>query len=118
VSELSEVQRATLRAVCDTVVPSLHRSEDPDGFWARKATDVGADQALLATLLTLPEDQAAGLLQLLDALAQQGFGSMAGSGRRHDDRGGRGDRRLRGRGRRDRSETGGRRPQGGRAGDG
>jgi choline dehydrogenase-like flavoprotein len=77
VVELSEVQQATLRAVCDTVVPALPRAEDPDGFWARRATDVGAEQALAATLQAMPEDQAAGIAQLLDVLAQQGFNQMS-----------------------------------------
>ena len=39
--DLTDSQSATLRAVCDTVVPSIQRADDPDGFWARKATDVG-----------------------------------------------------------------------------
>ena len=71
--ELTDLQRQTLRAVCDTVVPSIPRAEDRDGFFARRATDVGADQALLATLDSLPPEQAAGMCQLLDALADQGF---------------------------------------------
>jgi len=76
-NQLTEVQQAILRAVCDTVVPALPRADDPDGFWGRRASDVGAEQALAQTLLTLPEDQAAGLVQLLDALAQQGFLDMS-----------------------------------------
>ena len=34
-AELSGAQRQTLRAICDTVVPSIPREPDPDGFWAR-----------------------------------------------------------------------------------
>ncbi len=75
--DLTEAQLATLRAVCDTVVPSIERAEDPDGFWARTATDVGADQALVMALATMPEEQAAGLAQLLDVMAQQGFNDMS-----------------------------------------
>ena len=71
--ELTDLQQRTLRAVCDTVVPSIPRAEDPDGFFARRATDVGADEALLLALDALPPEQAAGMLQLLDALAAQGF---------------------------------------------
>ncbi len=71
--ELTDLQHRTLRAVCDTVVPSIARAEDPDGFFARRATDVGADEALLLALDALPPEQAAGMLQLLDALAAQGF---------------------------------------------
>jgi choline dehydrogenase-like flavoprotein len=70
---LTDTQLATLRAVCDTVVPSLPRDDDPDGFFARSATDVGADQALLQTLDAMPPEDRAGLLQLLDVLAEQGF---------------------------------------------
>ncbi len=76
-TEVSERQRATLRAVCDTAVPAIERAEDPDGFWARTATDVGADEALIGALHALPPEQLAGLLQLLDALAQQGFAGMS-----------------------------------------
>ena len=40
---LSETQRATLRAVCDTFYPALERPDDPTGFWARKASDLGVE---------------------------------------------------------------------------
>ena len=39
---LSEVQRETLAAVCDTVVPSIERADDPHGLWARRASDLGS----------------------------------------------------------------------------
>ena len=71
--ELTDLQRETLRAICDTVVPAIARDDDPDGFWARTATQVGADEALLTTLDTLPDDQRAGMLELLDVLALQDF---------------------------------------------
>src|SRR3954452_3963186 len=71
--EPSEQQIAVLRSVCDTFVPSIAHSPDPHGFWARSATDMGADQAIVEMLGTLPEEQAGGLLQLLDAIGQQGF---------------------------------------------
>jgi choline dehydrogenase-like flavoprotein len=72
-AELTEQHRATLRAVCDTVVPAIEVADDPDGFWARRATDVGVDQAIEQFLDAAPDDQRAGLLQLLDGLADQGF---------------------------------------------
>ncbi len=71
--ELTDVQRTTLQTIVDTVVPSIAREDDPDGFWARAGTHVGADQALLMTLDGMPEADRAGLLQLFDALAEQGF---------------------------------------------
>jgi choline dehydrogenase-like flavoprotein len=64
---------AVLRAVCDTVVPSLERADDPHGLWSRSASDVGVDAALADLLQASPEDQQAGLGQLLDGLAVQGF---------------------------------------------
>ena len=70
---LSEAQRATLRALCDTIVPSIEHDPDPTGFWARSATDVGTDEAIAQALDLMPEDQVAGLGQLLDVLAEQGF---------------------------------------------
>src|SRR5437867_1418815 len=72
-SELSEAQRATLRAVCDTVVPRIERDPDPDGFWARAATDLGVDAGIEELLATFPPDQHAGMLELLDGLEQQGI---------------------------------------------
>jgi choline dehydrogenase-like flavoprotein len=70
---LSEAQRATLRALCDTIVPSIAHDPDPTGFWARSATDVGADEAIAQAMDLMPDDQVEGLGQLLDALAMQGF---------------------------------------------
>src|SRR3954452_21533675 len=70
---LTDDQRATLSAVCDTVVPSIKRTPDPTGFWARKASDIGVDQAFEQMLETMPPENQAGIGQLLDGLAQQGF---------------------------------------------
>ena len=47
--ELTADQRAMLRAICDTVVPRIERDPDPHGFWARRATDVGADAGARAS---------------------------------------------------------------------
>jgi choline dehydrogenase-like flavoprotein len=74
---LNEAQRQTLRAFCDTIVPSIQRAEDPDGFWARKATDLAIDQGVEQIIATLPPDLQAGLGQLLDALAEQSFGQLS-----------------------------------------
>ena len=66
-------RRAVLRALCDTVVPSLPRDHDPDGLWARSATSMGVDVAAEQALLALAPAQRDGLLGLLDALDQQRF---------------------------------------------
>ena len=71
---LSEIQRATLARVCDTFVPAiLDVPDDPHGFWARSASDLGIPEAVEQMLAAQPEEQVAGLRQLLDALAAQGF---------------------------------------------
>src|SRR2546423_92167 len=70
---LTDDQRAILRAVCDTVVPSIDRSPDPTGHWRRKASDIGVELALEQTLDAMPEPNRSGLLELLDALGDQHF---------------------------------------------
>jgi choline dehydrogenase-like flavoprotein len=74
---LTEAQREALRAFCDTIVPSIDRPDDPDGFWARQASDLAVDQGVEQIILTLPLELQAGLGQLLDALAQQGFTGLS-----------------------------------------
>jgi choline dehydrogenase-like flavoprotein len=72
---LSEIQQATLRAVVDTFAPAVEAPDDPTGFWARRASDLGIDLAILDQLGSgaVPEEQVDGLRQLLDALDEQGF---------------------------------------------
>src|SRR3954447_20401835 len=70
---LTDAQRASLRAVCDTVVPSIDHHPDPTGHWARKASDLGIDQAFEQMLDDFPDPDRAGMLQLLDGLAEQHF---------------------------------------------
>src|SRR3954452_25326183 len=74
---LTDDQRATLSAVCDTVVPSIKRTPDPTGFWARKASDIGVDQAFEQMLAEMPPENQAGIGELLDGLAQQGFANAS-----------------------------------------
>ena len=76
-NELSEARRAVLRAVCDTVVPSIPRDPDPAGMWSRTATQMGADQGIEQVFAELPEDQFAGMMELLDGLDQQGFTKLS-----------------------------------------
>jgi choline dehydrogenase-like flavoprotein len=80
-AQLSERQLGTLARLCDTVVPAIAREPDPDGFWARKATDVGAELGLAELLAGLPPDQLAGFGQLLDELDEQGFGRVSARSR-------------------------------------
>lgn len=71
---LSDAEQATLAAICDTVVPSIERDRDPDGLWARKATDLGADAAAAELIGSIPDPTLVdGLRQLLAAIAAQGI---------------------------------------------
>jgi choline dehydrogenase-like flavoprotein len=73
---LTDPQRATLRLFCDTIVPRIEREPDPDGFWARTASDIGVDQGVEQLIDSLDEELRAGLGQLLDAIASQGLERM------------------------------------------
>src|SRR4051794_4493534 len=72
---LSEIQRDTLKQVCDTFVPAVDVPDDPTGFFARPASALQIPDAIEAQLASgaVPEEQLDGLRQLLDALAAQGF---------------------------------------------
>ncbi|WP_405138140.1 GMC family oxidoreductase N-terminal domain-containing protein [Nocardia sp. NBC_01388] len=70
---MTDERSQALRAICDTIVPALQRTDDQDGFWARTASELGADQGIVAYLAGMPEDQRTGLLGLIDALAAQGI---------------------------------------------
>ncbi|HEY0560665.1 MAG TPA: GMC family oxidoreductase [Frankiaceae bacterium] len=75
---LTPTQRATLRALADTAVPGLPAPEgvtDPAvvAFWETSASDVGVDVAIEEFLGTLPDADAAGVAQLLDAMAMLGL---------------------------------------------
>jgi len=72
-TQLTDSQRAVLRALADTVVPSLPRDEDPTGFWAASGSDLGADVGVAHVLAGLPDEQRTGLLSLLDGLHVLGF---------------------------------------------
>lgn len=72
--EFNTLQRKTLTAIVDTFVAAVPREDDPTGFYATKGSDVGADVAAEYYLVThLPDEQLAGLLQLIDAAGLAGF---------------------------------------------
>jgi choline dehydrogenase-like flavoprotein len=70
---MDEGHLQTLSALVDTVVPSINRDPDPDAFFARKATDLHIQHALAFALEQMPEAQQAGFIELIEALAGQGF---------------------------------------------
>jgi choline dehydrogenase-like flavoprotein len=70
---MDETHLNTLRALADTIVPPIQRDPDPDGFFARTASELQVEQALAFTLEQMPEAQRAGFTELLAALRSQGF---------------------------------------------
>ena len=74
----SEIQRDTLRALCDTLIPSLAVPGDKADFYARAASDLGVPDAVEQAMgATIPEEQLEGLRGLLDAIAAEGLGDAA-----------------------------------------
>src|ERR1700751_2525679 len=72
--EFTALQRKTLTAIVDTFVAAVPRDDDPTGFYAAKGSDIGADVATADYLVAhLPDEQLAGMLQLLDAAAEVGM---------------------------------------------
>ena len=76
-TEWTEPRRTTLQALCDTFVAAVPPPDveagDPTGFWGRQASDLGVPDRVAALLDTLPEEDRAGMLQLLDLLRASGF---------------------------------------------
>src|SRR2546423_1846774 len=72
---LSEIQRDTLRQVCDTFAARVDVPDDEAGYFARTASDVGVPDAIEAQFGSgaVPEEQLDGLRALLDALAAESF---------------------------------------------
>ena len=71
---LNESQRAALEAFCDTIVPSIERADDPDGLWARAASDLMIAAAVEDLISQIPDEVTrGGLVQLLDVLDAQGL---------------------------------------------
>ena len=80
--EFTPLQRETLTAIVDTFVAAVPREDDPDGFYAAKGSDVGADAAAEQYLLThLPEAQLVGMLQLIDGVGLFEFKDQAQAAR-------------------------------------
>src|SRR5688500_18815584 len=71
---LGEAERKILTAVCDTVVPSIEKDRDPDGLWARKASDIGVDAAAAQLIEDIPDPVLrGGIVQLLQAFGGMGI---------------------------------------------
>lgn len=79
---LSEIQQDVLTRLCDTFVPAVARDDDPTGFWARPASDLGIP-GLIADQLAAAGDETMldGVRALLDGLHAQGFAELDSAGR-------------------------------------
>ncbi len=78
---LTEQQLATLNVVCDTIVPSIKRSDDEHGTWGRSAADLGADAAVAEAISGMESDRVQGLAELLDVLERQHFSRLSQASR-------------------------------------
>jgi choline dehydrogenase-like flavoprotein len=63
-----------LRAACDALIPSIRRTDDPDGFWARRASDLGVAESFAALIDSLGEAERKEFRQLLDLLGSRLLG--------------------------------------------
>lgn len=76
--EWTYARRASLRAFCDCIFPSLRVEPDPYGSWGRKASDFAVDMAVEATLeRSVAEPIRRGLIGLLDAFHASGLTEVA-----------------------------------------
>jgi choline dehydrogenase-like flavoprotein len=66
---LTAAQFRTLTALCDAIIPSVERADDPHGFWKRSASDLDVPRLFTRAVRDLQtEAQQNELKQLLDAL--------------------------------------------------
>ncbi|MEM9725467.1 MAG: GMC family oxidoreductase [Pseudomonadota bacterium] len=80
-ARLSDTQRRILTTLADTVTPAISKDDDPDGYWATSASDLGAPLLIEGALLEMPEAQRDALLARLDVLAGAGFAELDQAGR-------------------------------------
>ncbi len=60
---------AALTAICDTFLPSIVRADDPDGYWARRASHLDVPARILALMANAKLEDRLPFYQLLDLLA-------------------------------------------------
>src|SRR3989442_8929519 len=79
--KLSQRERATLRALADTLVPSLAVNPDPDGFYGRKASDLGVDADVARIVEAyLSPDRRSGFRRLLRTVESPGWNLLLSGG--------------------------------------
>ena len=79
---IHHLQRETLTAIVDTFVAAVPREDDPTGSTPpRAATSAPTSRPSSTSLTHLPDEQLAGLLQLIDAAGLVGFKDQTQAGR-------------------------------------
>jgi len=74
---LSARHQAVLAAVCDTLLPSLARADDPAGYYATGALAAGTPQRVAAMLAQLPNPHDHARLRLLLSLLDSRLANLA-----------------------------------------
>ncbi|MFN0035743.1 MAG: GMC family oxidoreductase N-terminal domain-containing protein [Saprospiraceae bacterium] len=64
----------SLAALCDTFFPSIEKADDPDGYWARSASDLGIPEKIVALTSELKAEDRAQFQQLLGLLSSPMLG--------------------------------------------
>ena len=65
---------AALTAICNTFLPSIPRPNDPDGYWARCASDLDVPARIIALMNGAKAEDRLAFNQLLDLLASPWLG--------------------------------------------
>ena len=78
---LSDTQRRTLQAVCDTVVPAAPAADGDSAvtrdFLARAASELGVSEQIEGLMAqAMPPEQLEGFVELLEGLAQNDFANL------------------------------------------
>jgi choline dehydrogenase-like flavoprotein len=66
---MKDKKLAALRAVCDTIISPVTRTDDPDGYWGRTASDLGVPERILALISNVKAEDQADFQQLLGLLS-------------------------------------------------
>lgn len=66
--QLTPQQYKVLSLMCDALIPSVERADDPHGYWERKASDLGVPEKLVSVIQAQPIENQESFIQLLDLL--------------------------------------------------
>ena len=58
-------QKKALKAVCDTLIPSIQKENDGDNYWNRQASDLDIAAKFIELVMVLPQERQEEFHQLL-----------------------------------------------------